>query len=461
MNSNTTISDPRIDRFWEQYIEILKKFRIRANAIPWYRRHIEGFLSDHPEVRLRSHTAESVEKWLEQIGRNPKISDWQYRQKVDAVRILMGHFLKLPWCGSFDWAKWSAGAVALEKDHPTIARTYEMIDKAVEETNNQLACSYPDIYRKYLVAIRLPNYATNTEKSYLSWINRFLRYHHGKHPCDLSESDVASFLEHLALERKVSGATQALALNAIVFLFSRVLDKPLGEIGPYRRPKKPRRIPTVLSPQEVHSLLKQVTGLNWLIIHLMYGTGMRVMECVRLRLLDLDFDYQSIIVRASKGMKDRSVPMPQVLVNALKLQIEEVTKQHKDDLNAGYGSVFLPDALSRKYPNAEKELRWQYLFPASRIAQDPRSGEVRRHHLHQSAVQKLVKRSAEAAGIQKRVTSHTLRHSFATHLLETGSDIRTVQELLGHADVSTTMIYTHVAGLGAQGAKSPLDRLAS
>ena len=235
----------------------------------------------------------------------------------------------------------------------------------------------------------------------------------------------------------------------------------MGEIGPYRRPKKPQRLPTVLSPQEINSLLKQVTGINWLIIHLMYGTGMRVMECVRLRQLDLDFDYRRIIVRASKGMKDRSVPMPEVLVDPLKSQIRAITEQHELDLAAGFGSVFMPDALARKYPNASKELRWQYLFPASRIAQDPRTGELRRHHLHQSAVQKMVKRSAEAAGIQKRVTSHTLRHSFATHLLESGSDIRTVQELLGHADVSTTMIYTHVVGRGGQGTRSPHDRLSS
>jgi integron integrase len=280
-----------------------------------------------------------------------------------------------------------------------------MIDKAVEDPKNHLARTYPDIYRKYLVAIRLPGYASNTEKSYLDWINRFLHYHHGRHPCDCTESEVASFLEHLTLERKVSGSTQALALNAVVFLYSRVLERPLGKIGPYKRPTKPRRLPTVLSPQEINSVLSKTTGLNWLIVHLMYGTGMRVMECVRLRLLDLDFDYRRILVRASKGMKDRSVPMPDVLVEVLKSQIAQVKQQHELDLAAGFGSVYMPNALSRKYPNAEKELRWQYLFPASRIAQDPRSGQLRRHHLHQSSVQKMVKRSAEAAGIS--VTNRT------------------------------------------------------
>ncbi len=335
-----------------------------------------------------------------------------------------------------------------------------MIDSAVKDPKNTLAQKYPDIYRKCLVALRLPEYATNTEKSYLGWINRFLRFHHDRCPFDCAEAEVASFLEHLTLERKVSGATQAQALNALVFFFSRVLERPLGDIGPYKRPKKPKRLPSVLSPQELDSLLRQLTGINWLIIHLMYGTGMRVMECVRLRLLDLDFDYRRIIVRAGKGMKDRSVPMPETLVDALKSQIEQVKKQHERDLAAGFGSVYMPNALSRKFPNADKELRWQYLFPASRIAQDPRTGALRRHHLHQSVVQKMVKRSAVAARIQKRVTSHTLRHTFATHLLESGADIRTVQDLLGHADLSTTMIYTHVIGRGGQGARSPLDGLA-
>jgi integron integrase len=455
------VSDPRISRFWTKYADLLKGFRISPKAIPWYRRHIERFLSDHPTTRLRSHTPETVESWLEQCGRNPHISDWQFRQKVDALRILMGHMLHMSWASGFDWDRWTSGSIALENDHPTIARTYEMIDKAVEDPKNHLARAHPDIYRRYLVAIRLPDYAANTEKSYLGWINRFLRFHHDKLPCDTAEPEVASFLEHLTLQRKVSGATQAQALNALVFFYARVLEKPLGEIGPFKRPNKPCRLPTVLSPPEVISLLKRLTGLNWLIIHLMYGTGMRVIEVVRLRLLDLDFDYRRIIVRASKGMKDRSVPMPEVLVDALQTQIEAVKTLHEKDISAGFGSVYLPTALSRKYPNADKELRWQYLFPASRIAQDPRTGALRRHHLHQSTVQKVVKRSAEAAGIQKRVTSHTLRHSFATHLLESGSDIRTVQDLLGHADVSTTMIYTHVVGRGGQGAKSPLDRLAS
>lgn len=238
-----------------------------------------------------------------------------------------------------------------------------------------------------------------------------------------------------------------------------MLEKPLGKIGPFKRPKRPKRVPTVLSLREIGAVFDSLNGMNGLMIRLMYGTGMRVMECVRLRILDLDFDYRHIIVRAGKGKKDRSVPMPERLIERLQQQICFVTDQHERDLAAGFGEVFLPDALARKYPNAAKELRWQFLFPASRIAQDPRTGILRRHHIHQTVIQKRIKQAAEAAGITKRVTSHTLRHSFATHLLESGSDIRTVQDLLGHADVSTTMIYTHVVGRASQGVKSPLDRL--
>ncbi len=249
MESGEHQPDPRIGRFWIKYAEFLRQFRVPAKAFPWYRCHIEAFIADHPDVRLLSHSAESVERWLSKVGRDPNLTDWQFRQKVDALRILMGHFLRLPWCSAFDWDRWSSGAQSLESDHPTVSRTYGMNDAAVAEPKNQLAREHPDIYRKYLVALRLPDYATNTEKSYHSRINRFLRYHHDRHPCECAEAEVASFLEHLTLERKVSGATQAQALNALVFFFSRVLARPLGDIGPYMRPKKPKRLPTVLSPR--------------------------------------------------------------------------------------------------------------------------------------------------------------------------------------------------------------------
>ncbi|OQX30193.1 MAG: integrase [Candidatus Sedimenticola endophacoides] len=267
------------------------------------------------------------------------------------------------------------------------------------------------------------------------------------------------FLEYLAVQRKVSGATQGLALNALVFFYSKILENPLGDIGPFKRPKHPRRIPTVLGQEEVAAIFSHIGGMKLLMLRLMYGTGMRVMECVRLRIMDLDFSYRQINVRMAKGKKDRVVPMPEVLVDMLQQQIRWVQRQHEQDLADGFGRVMIPEALARKYPMAETEFRWQYLFPASRIARDPRTGVMRRHHIHQTVLQKAVRRASGEAGIAKRVTTHTLRHSFATHLLESGADIRTVQELLGHSDVSTTMIYTHVVGRGGKGVRSPLDHL--
>ena len=226
---------PRVEQFWMNYAAVLKQFRIPRGAIPWYRKHIQGFIDDHPSVRLQSHTPESLQAWLEDIGRNPAIKDWQFRQKIDALRLLYAHFLKLDWALQFDWDGWAGNAQSLGKEHPTVARTYEMIDKAVSDPQNPLGQAFPDIYRKFLVVMRLSDYSPNTERSYLGWVNRFLVFHRRKYPLDCSELDVASFLEHLAIKRKVSGATQGQALNALVFFFARVLEKPLGKIGPFKK----------------------------------------------------------------------------------------------------------------------------------------------------------------------------------------------------------------------------------
>ncbi len=312
------------------------------------------------------------------------------------------------------------------------------------------------MYRKFVTACRVPELlAKHTKKATLGGLNRFLYFHKNSLPVNWSEPDVASFLEHLAVKCKVAGTTQALALNALVFFFARILERPLGEIGTFKRPKRPIHVPTVLSRHEVTSLLSHTKGMTGLMARLMYGTGMRVMECSRLRVQNIDFDYSQITIKLAKGKKDRVVPLPEVLIKELAAQVEKVKRQHQVDLEQGHGSVFLPDALSRKYPNAPKEFIWQYLFPASKLAVDPRTGETRRHHIHQSAVQRAVRRAAVGSQIPKRITSHTLRHSFATHLLESGSDIRTVQELQGHSDVATTMIYTHVTKKVAWGYPAP------
>lgn len=280
---------------------------------------------------------------------------------------------------------------------------------------------------------------------------RFIRFHQNRNPEELGDAEVGAFLEHLAVHRQVSASTQNLALNALVFFFREVLKREGLAFGDFARARRPQRLPTVLTHAEVAALLGQLSGTYQLMASLMYGTGMRLMECLRLRVQDLDFGYKQVVVRNRKGAKDRVVPLPEKLVGPLRRHLVRVRKLHHGDLAAGLGEVYLPDALARKIPSASRAWPWQYLFPSGRVSTDPRGGTLRRHHLHETALQKAVNAAARAAGIEKWVGTHALRHSFATHLLQAGYDIRTVQELLGHSDVSTTMIYTHVMNRGAKG----------
>jgi len=273
----------------------------------------------------------------------------------------------------------------------------------------------------------------------------------------MGEKEVALYLEYLVIERNVSANTQNQALCALVFLYHKSLKKELGEIRRYSRAKKSKSLPLVLSKYEIQCLLKNLSGLNLLLASLLYGTGMRLMECITLRVKDIDFNYKQIHVRRGKGQKDRIVPLPEKLTKSLKEQLEKTKIQHEKDLMEGGGDVYLPDALSRKYPNAAKEWMWQYVFQSARLSVDPRSKVIRRHHIHESGLQKFIRKAAHNAGINKPVKCHTKRHSFATHLLESGYDIRTIQKLLGHADVSTTMIYTHVMNSPGVTVKSPID----
>ena len=306
--------------------------------------------------------------------------------------------------------------------------------------------------------IRLRHYSLRTEKAYVDWITRFILFHNKRHPKDLGADHVSAYLTYLATRRNVAASTQNQALNALVFLYKQVLNIELDDLDQIVRAKKPKKLPVVLSREEITRLLSGLTGSHWLMGALLYGSGLRLMECLRLRVKDVDFDYNQILIRSGKGNKDRRSMLPQKVIEPLKRQIEYVYQLHLHDLENGYGEVYLPDALARKYPQAGKEKGWQYLFPAERISHDPRSGAWRRHHLHETVLQGKVKKAVRTAGIQKAASCHSLRHSFATHLLEDGYDIRTVQELLGHADIRTTMIYTHVLNRGGQGVLSPLDK---
>ncbi len=305
--------------------------------------------------------------------------------------------------------------------------------------------------------IRVKHYSYKTEKSYLQWIKRFVLFHGKRHPINMGQNEVRKFITFLAVKQKVSASTQTQALSAILFLYRNVLKQEIGWIDGIERAKKSKYLPVVFTKEEAKRVLLRLEGTKWLMASLLYGSGLRLMECLRLRVKDMEFSYNQIVVRDGKGMKDRVTMLPESLNESTKKHLERVKDLHKQDIEEGFGKVYLPFALERKYPNANREWAWQYVFPASKRSIDPKSGIERRHHVDESVLQKAVKEAVRKAGIHKPASCHTFRHSFATHLLEDGYDIRTVQELLGHKDVTTTMIYTHVINKGGKGVKSPLD----
>ena len=305
--------------------------------------------------------------------------------------------------------------------------------------------------------IRIRHYSIRTEQAYLQWIRRFILFNGKRHPREMGGPEVTAFLSHLAIGRNVAASTQNQALNAILFLYRDVLKIALPWLDEVQRAKKPQHLPVVFTRAEVKALLARLEGTSWLMASIIYGGGLRLLECLRLRVKDIDFEYGQILIRDAKGQKDRVTILPRALMDPLRTHLARVHELHEADIRVGFGRVYLPNALEQKYPNANLEWPWQYIFPASRHSIDPRSGERRRHHAPEDALQRAVKMAVRGAGILKPGSVHTLRHSFATHLLESGYDIRTVQELLGHADVKTTMIYTHVLNRGGRGVVSPLD----
>jgi integron integrase len=306
-------------------------------------------------------------------------------------------------------------------------------------------------------AIRLKHYSYQTEKTYIHWIKRYILFHNKQHPKDMGAKEIEAFLTDLAVNQKVAASTQNQALHAILFLYKEVLRQELDLKVDAVRAKKTKYLPTVLTKEEVVAIIQQLSGVHQLLIRLLYGTGLRLSEGLNLRVKDVDFAQQQIIVRDTKGNKSRVTMLPESIAEELKIHLQGVKILHQQDLQKGYGSVYLPFALEKKYKNAKYEWIWQFVFPSASICKDPRSGEVRRHHLHETSLQKALKQAVRAVKIQKKIGCHTFRHSFATHLLQNGYDIRTVQELLGHKDVKTTMIYTHVLNRGGRGVRSPLD----
>jgi integron integrase len=307
-------------------------------------------------------------------------------------------------------------------------------------------------------AVRLKHYSYRTEQTYVQWIRRYILFHDKRHPQEMGVPEIEAFLTHLAVQEQVAASTQNQALSALLFLYRHVLQLPLDERIDAIRAKSSRKLPTVLTPEEVRAVIQYMSGVHRLIVQLLYGSGLRLREAMQLRIKDLDFPQSQIVVRDAKGQESRLTMLPNSVQMLLKEHLQQVKRIHQQYLNLGYGAVTLPFALARKYPNANRQWVWQFVFPASTRCKDPRSGAIVRFHLHESGLQKAVKRAVRQAGIQKRVGCHTFRHSFATHLLENGYDIRTIQELLGHKDVKTTMIYTHVLNRGGHGVRSPLDR---
>ncbi|AFY79212.1 integron integrase [Pleurocapsa sp. PCC 7327] len=305
--------------------------------------------------------------------------------------------------------------------------------------------------------LRLKHMSLKTEKSYVYYIKEFILFHNKRHPREMGVEEIRAYLSHLAINKNVAASTQNVARNALLFLYKEVLQIALPFIDGIQPAKRPQRLPVVFTREEVQAILANLKGVHHLMASLLYGSGLRLTECLNLRVKDIDFGYQQIVIRDGKGHKDRITTLPKLTIEGLKLQLENARYLHQQDLAQGYGVVYLPYALEQKYPHANREWAWQFVFPANNRSKDPRSGIVRRHHIYPDSLQRAVKTAIRQAGITKHASCHTFRHSFATHLLEDGYDIRTVQELLGHKDVRTTMIYTHVLNRGGRGVRSPLD----
>jgi integron integrase len=459
-----------ISRFWDNFVEKTKTYGLKPATVRWHVKRAEEYIKAHPERRLAEHTVQEITAYLQVKGRNSQLKDWQFAQVVRALQILFVEMVKTPWAATFPWQDWIDNARELAPTHATVARDYDR-DLNPSDTSGKepppmdglgkrFKQHFPNHAERMRAEVRVRQYSIRTEQSYLGWLERFVQFHGMRDPAEMDGAAMKAFLEHLVVNRRVSASTQNQALNALVFFYKHVLKNEAIELGEFAQSKKPRRLPVVLTRDEVQRLFTALDSpMARLMAGLLYGCGLRLMECVRLRILDVDFGYQRILIRNAKGGKDRIVPLPNRLNEMLRAQIKFVEQQHRQDLACGLGGVYLPDALSRKYPKADKELMWQYLFPSSRVSADPRSGTLRRHHVHENNLQKHIKHAAGVAALNKRINCHALRHSFATHLLESGYDIRTVQELLGHADVSTTMIYTHVLNKPGITVTSPFDVL--
>ena len=464
------------------YFQVLEELGVEKQRHPFYAHWVRQFFNQFQgNRRTRDLGRTEIDAFLQRLTRDPGAVDWQVKQAQDALEIYYEQFrgIALDASQAAEPHLQEVGPPTTEEltmDTNSLSRQSGM-DRPIERIPAPRVIEQPEtiprpprgrhhprvdmsaLEQTVRTALRTQHYALKTEKAYLHWIRRFVAYHHGKRPSDMNGPQIHQFLSHLAINERVAASTQNQALSAIAFLYRKVVKKEPGDFSDFPRARLPKRLPVVLSRQEVQALLSLMDGPEGLIARMMYGTGMRVSEALRLRIQDLGFDRNEIVVRAGKGDKERRVPFPTSLKVELREHLEGRRHQYDVDRENGLHEVELPSALARKYPNAPYEWKWQFVFAAAGFSVDPHSGVQRRGHLHEIRMQRAVKRAATEDGITVRVTPHTLRHCFATHLLETGQDIRTVQELLGHADVSTTMVYTHVLNKGPMGVVSPLDTL--
>jgi integron integrase len=440
----------RVKNFWAAYRDVVLAGGIPEKFADWYVRWSEDFAKFIKGKPLKERTSRDVEEYLKSIAKQRKARPWQVDQARDAIRILYHDFLGI----ALPVATHTVG------NSPHI-ETGEIHQRQTFEDTNVDPERFDALFGKLISRIRdeirYRHYSIRTEHTYISWIKRFLNYHKLTPAESLGTAEIKAYLEYLAVAREISASTQNQALNALVFLYTQVLKVDPGDFSDFVRAKKRPKLPVVLTKNEIHLFFEKLSGVEYLAAGLLYGAGLRLMECMRLRIKDVDLERHQVIVRNGKGNKDRVTLLPDRFSPALAAQIRVARDIFEKDLEKGSNGVFIWPSLDRKNPAAAKDWIWQYVFPSTGLSVDPRSRKVRRHHLHASTIQKAVKRAARSAGLPKPVSPHTLRHSFATHLLENGYDIRTVQELLGHADVATTMIYTHVLNRPGIAVKSPAD----
>jgi integron integrase len=440
-----------VKNFWGSYRSAVIASGVPEKNAEWFVRWAQKFLRSIKGKPLPERSAADIRQFLMEFSMQDGVQPWQVQQAEDSLVFLHDTFLKT----GFRLEKLRPlGPTPVPLSHHPQKPT-DFRDRMLPQT--ELDARYKKLFDRHKSAMRVRHYSIRTERAYEQWIRRFLSFHNKKSVEKIGAKDIQAYLNYLAENRMIAAGTQNQALNAIVFFFREVLKRDPGDFSNFVRAKRPTRVPEVLTQSEVKSLLDALKGVNLLMAGLLYGAGLRLMECVRLRVKDIDFEMNRLTVRDGKGQKDRITMLPERFAPLLKEQLKQVRAIYEEDLKKGVAGVYIWPGLGRKYPNAAREWIWQYVFPSNRLSVDPRSRIVRRHHVHSSSLQKGVKNAALKAGLTKKVTCHTLRHSFATHLLENGYDIRTVQELMGHSDVSTTMIYTHVLNKPGLAVRSPLD----